>query len=188
MIRKVTGLHFIPNRNRLYQITGNSSFLLKRSTIQLLRIPFSFFLLPVYLFALTDVATKDTRDTLLIFIVLHLLVYPSSNGYNAFMDKDTGSIGGVEYPMSPTSQLLKVALVLDIIACLLSALVSWVFVCGIIAYIVASRAYSARSIRLKRYPVIGYLTVIIFQGALTYFLVYHGASIQKSIQVPFSGM
>ena len=167
---------------------GNRSSLLQRSTIQLLRIPFSFFLLPVYLFALTDVKNIHLGDALLIFLILHLLVYPSSNGYNAYMDRDTGSIGGVEHPLLPTSELSKVTVLLDIAACLLATLVSWIFACGIFAYIMASRAYSARSIRLKQYPVIGYLTVIIFQGALTYFLVYHGASSEKLNQVPYTGM
>ena len=131
---------------------------------------------------------KNLTDTLLVFVIFHLLVYPSSNGYNAYMDRDTESIGGVEKPLPPTLQLLRVALVLDLLACLLSVLVSWVFLCGVVAYIVASRAYSARSIRLKQYPVTGYLTVILFQGALTYFLVYHGASAEKNLEIPYTGM
>ena len=162
--------------------------LLKKSTIQLLRFHFSLFLLPVFLFALSQSKYVDWNAALLAFFIWHFLVYPSSNGYNAYMDRDTESIGGVQHPLPPTSQLLQVALVLDIVACLLSVLVSWIFVCGIIAYIIASRAYSARNIRLKQYPVIGYLTVIIFQGALTYFLVYHGASVEKNTGIPYTGM
>lgn len=59
---------------------------------------------------------------------------------------------------------------------------------GIIAYILASRAYSYRGIRLKKYPILGYLTVVIFQGGLTFFLVMHGSSSDKTLQVPFIGM
>jgi 1,4-dihydroxy-2-naphthoate octaprenyltransferase len=55
---------------------------------------------------------------------------------------------------------------------------------GIVAYILASRAYSYRGIRLKQYPIIGYLTVIFFQGAVTFFLVMHGCSINKTLSVP----
>ncbi|MDQ6761032.1 MAG: UbiA family prenyltransferase, partial [Bacteroidota bacterium] len=51
-----------------------------------------------------------------------------------------------------------------------------------------SRAYSYRKIRLKKYPVIGYLTVIIFQGAVTFFLVYHGSNQQHTIHVPVIAM
>jgi 1,4-dihydroxy-2-naphthoate octaprenyltransferase len=59
---------------------------------------------------------------------------------------------------------------------------------GIIAYILASKAYSYRGIRLKKYPVIGYLTVVVFQGGLTFFLVMHGSSVDKTLDVPLIGM
>lgn len=104
------------------------------------------------------------------------------------MDRDEGSIGGVERPMQPTRQLFEVSVGMDIIAVLLSLLVSYLFTVCIIAYILASRAYSYRGIRLKRYPVVGYLTVIIFQGAVTFFMVYHGCSVNKSLDVPSTGI
>jgi 1,4-dihydroxy-2-naphthoate polyprenyltransferase len=162
--------------------------LLQRSTIQLLRFHFSFFLLPVYLFALGQVPEIQKIHALLIFFILHGLVYPSSNGYNSYMDRDEGSIGGVEKPMQPTRQLFKVSVGMDIAAVLLSLLVSYLFAACIVAYILASRAYSYRGIRLKRYPLTGYLTVIIFQGAVTFFMVYHGCSANKSVDVPLTGM
>jgi 1,4-dihydroxy-2-naphthoate octaprenyltransferase len=39
-----------------------------------------------------------------------------------------------------------------------------------LAYILASRAYSSKQIRLKKYPLIGFLIVVIFQGAFTFFM------------------
>jgi 1,4-dihydroxy-2-naphthoate polyprenyltransferase len=157
---------------------------LKASTIQLLRFHFSFFLLPVYLFALSGVPVIDWRDALHVFFILHLLVYPASNGYNSYMDRDEESIGGIKNPMQPTKQLFYVTIIMDIAAVLLSLAVSIYFSAGILAYILVSRAYSYRNIRLKKYPFVGYLTVIIFQGAVTYWLVYHGSSAGKSIDVP----
>ena len=53
------------------------------STLRLLRLPFSFFLMPVYWFALSQVVEKDWTRAILIFVILHLLVYPASNGYNS---------------------------------------------------------------------------------------------------------
>ncbi|MEO6582678.1 MAG: UbiA family prenyltransferase [Ferruginibacter sp.] len=144
---------------------------IQSSTIQLLRFHFSFFLMPVYWFALGRLPAIDINKALLIFIILHLLVYPSSNGYNSYMDRDTGSIGGLKNPLQPTKQLFYTTVVMDILALLLSFLISKLFVAGILLYILASRAYSYRGIRLKKYPFIGYLTVIIFQGSLVYFLV-----------------
>jgi 1,4-dihydroxy-2-naphthoate octaprenyltransferase len=46
---------------------------------------------------------------------------------------------------------------------------------GLAVYILASRAYSYRGIRLKKYPLIGWLTVISCQGALVFWIVYQGS-------------
>ncbi|MEO7584112.1 MAG: UbiA family prenyltransferase [Ferruginibacter sp.] len=158
------------------------------STIQLLRFHFSFFLMPVYWFALSQTSSINTPDAILIFIILHLLVYPASNGYNSYMDRDTQSIGGIKNPMQPTKQLFYVSILLDVVGTALSCFISKWFVLGIVLYILASRAYSYRGIRLKKYPIMGYLTVIIFQGAVTFFLVMHGSSIDKSLLVPPAAM
>ncbi len=147
--------------------------MLQRSTIQLLRFHFSFFLLPVYLFALSEVNDLHTERALLIFFILHFLVYPASNGYNSYMDRDTDSIGGVKHPMQPTKQLYYTTIAMDVAAILLSLLVHPWFSIGIIIYILVSKSYSWRGIRLKKYPVIGFITVIIFQGAFTFLLVYY---------------
>lgn len=104
------------------------------------------------------------------------------------MDRDTGSIGGIKNPLTPTKQLFWTSVFMDIMAVALSFIISIWFVTGIIAYILASRAYSYRNIRLKKYPVIGYLTVIIFQGGVIFFLVYHGCSAEKTLQIPVLGM
>ena len=174
---------FATNKNEV-----SSEIMLKRSTIQLLRFHFSFFLMPVFMFALSEVEKPDWRRAILVFIILHLLVYPSSNGYNSYMDKDAGSIGGIEKPLQPTIQLFWITLIMDIIAIGLSLLISRLFTTGILFYILASRAYSYRGIRLKKYPFIGYLTVIFFQGALTFWLVYHGSHQLLTTEVPGTGM
>ncbi len=162
--------------------------LLKFSTIQLLRFHFSFFLMPVYWFALSQSQDVKFNDAILIFIILHLLVYPSSNGYNSYMDRDTDSIGGLRDPKQPTRQLFFVTIILDIISLLLSLFISVYFFAGILMFIAASRAYSYRGIRLKKYAIIGYLTVIVCQGALIFFLVVHGSSELKTLTVPAIGM
>ena len=158
------------------------------STIQLLRFHFSIFLMPVYWFALSQTDDINKAHAVLIFIILHLLVYPASNGYNSYMDRDTESVGGIKNPKQPTKQLFYVTLLLDGIAIALSFIISLYFVLGIVAYILASRAYSYRGIRLKQYPVIGYITVVFFQGAVTFFLVMHGCSIDKTLAVPLFAM
>ncbi len=158
--------------------------MLHRSTIQLLRFHFSLFLLPVYLFAVSQVQQVHWGRAVLVFIILHLLVYPSSNGYNSYMDRDETPIGGLQKPMQPTRQLFYTTLVMDALAILLSFYVSVFFAAGVLLYILASRAYSYRGIRLKRFPIIGFLTVFIFQGALIFFITYHAAHPNKVMSVP----
>jgi 1,4-dihydroxy-2-naphthoate octaprenyltransferase len=160
----------------------------QKSTLQLLRFPFSLFLMPVYWFALGQVVEKDWPRACLIFFILHVLVYPASNGYNSYMDRDTAPIGGLEHPPAPTRQLFQITVLMDVIAVILGTLISPWFTFGLIIYILASRAYSYRGIRLKRLPIIGYLTVIICQGALVFFLVYHGSHVNRSFGVPLEAM
>jgi len=146
------------------------------STLQLLRLPFSFFLMPVYWFALSQVAdSRDWGRAVPIFFILHGLVYPASNGYNSYMDRDTTPIGGLEHPLQPTRGLFRVTLLMDGAALILGLFIGLPFVAGLAVYILASRAYSYRGIRLKKYPLIGWLTVASCQGALVFWIVYQGS-------------
>lgn len=158
--------------------------MLHRSTIQLLRFHFSLFLLPVFLFALSQLPEVAWFNAGWLFFILHFLVYPSSNGYNSFMDRDETPIGGLARPLQPTRQLFYVSVLMDALAVLAAILISWVTALGILFYILASRAYSYRGIRLKRHPVLGFLTVFIFQGALVFYITYHGCHPQQPLAVP----
>ncbi len=158
--------------------------MLHRSTLQLLRFHFSFFLLPVFLFAVSQLKLVDWLNVLFTFLILHLLVYPASNGYNSYMDRDETPIGALKKPMQPTRQLFRVSVVMDVLALIFSFLLNQVFALGILFYILASRAYSYRRIRLKKYPVIGFLTVFTFQGATIFFSVYYACS--ENYDVPCS--
>jgi 1,4-dihydroxy-2-naphthoate octaprenyltransferase len=121
------------------------------------------------------------------FTILHLLVYPSSNGYNSYMDHDTTPIGGLEQPLQPTIELFRVSVLMDILAIALGVIISWYFAVGVLLYILASRAYSYRRIRLKKYAIPGYIVVILFQGGLVFLLSYHAASEDHTIQFPILG-
>lgn len=161
--------------------------MLRKSTITLLRIPFSFFLMPVYFFAISQVPNINYGKALLVFVIIHFVMYPASNGYNSYMDNDEGSIGLLEKPPKPTRELFWISTILDSLAVILSFLVNSLFAVCIIANILASRAYSYRGIRLKKYPYTGFLTVIVFQGAITYFMVFNGSSMDAAT-IPWQGM
>jgi len=162
--------------------------MLTTSTIRLLRIPFSFFLSPIYFFSLAQVPDIDWFRAILIFIILHFLIYPASNGYNSYMDRDTESIGGLEKPPPPSKELFITTIFLDSAGLLLSLLLGPLFAGAMVLYIGASKAYSYRGIRIKKLAITGYLVVIIFQGALTFWLVYYGSNAAHTLFVPWQGM
>ena len=141
-----------------------------KSTIKHLRLPFSFFLMTVFLFALSQANTIYWKPTAIAFVILHLFIFPSSNGYNSYQDRDETSIGGLKYPPQVSKNLFYATLLLDIIGVLCALLVSVYFSLFVLIFIIMSRAYSYRNVRLKKYPIIGFLTVFIFQGAFVYLM------------------
>ncbi len=141
---------------------------MKKSTFLHLRIPFSFFLLPVFLFATAIADEIDWFNFFLIFVILHLLIYPASNGYNSYFDKDEKSIGGLENPPPVSKELYWVSLGFDLLGLGLALLISIEFMILIFIYGLVSKAYSHPSVRLKKFPIIGWLAAGIFQGYFTF--------------------
>ncbi len=135
-----------------------------------LRLPFSFFLMPVFLFALSQANTINWQTAILAFVILHLLVFPSSNGYNSYQDRDETSIGGLKHPPKVSENLFYATLMLDVVGILSALIISVYFSFFVLIFVGMSRAYSYRNVRLKKYPVIGFLTVFIFQGAFVYLM------------------
>lgn len=139
-----------------------------KSTILHLRFPFSFFLMPVYLFALSQATTINWTPAVFSFMILHFLVFPSSNGYNSYQDHDQTSIGLLRNPPPVSKKLLYVSMLMDVLAIAAGLFVSPLFAGLILSFILVSRAYSYRGIRLKRYPYLGFVVVSIFQGGVVY--------------------
>ena len=137
-----------------------------------LRIPFSLFLMPVFWFAVSQSQNPNWGIVGGLFLVLHLLIYPASNAYNSYFDKDEGSIGGLENPPPVSIKLFYVSWILDIVAIIVAYFLGgWILSFALIIYSSISKAYSNDKIRLKKYPIISWLTVGIFQGAFTYLTV-----------------
>lgn len=159
-----------------------------KSTIQLLRFHFSYFLMPVYWFALTQLVNINWTRAILIFIILHFLVYPASNGYNSYMDRDDTPIGGLKKPLQPTKQLFYATVLMDLLGLGLSFFISPLFALGTLTYITGSRLYSYRGTRVKKYPLPGFITVIAFQGGLVFWMVYHGSHEFLKTSMPLTPM
>lgn len=144
-----------------------------RSILLHLRFPFSFFLMPVYFFALGISPNLNGSRLLWSFLIIHFFLYPASNGYNSYFDKDEKSIGGLKNPPPVNKGLYYTSLTLDILALLLGYFkISPWFAGMLLVYGLASKAYSHPSIRLKRFPVGGLLTVAFFQGFFTFAMSY----------------
>lgn len=147
-----------------------------RSAVLHLRFGFSFFLLPVFLFASSQAPQVIPLNLILTFIVWHLLVYPASNGFNSYFDKDEGSIALIEKPPAVDKSLYYCSLFLDLIGLIIAAFVNVGLFIAVIIYGVFSKLYSHPTVRLKRFPLVSFLIVFIFQGACVYWSSYAAIS------------
>ncbi len=104
------------------------------------------------------------------------------------MDRDTDSIGGVKSPMEPQKELFYVTVFMDLLAIALTFLLPSEITVLLTSYIICSRLYSYRGVRLKKYPITGYLTVILNQGGLLFLMVFLGASANFTEAVPWAAV
>ncbi len=110
-----------------------------------------------------------------VLVILHLLLYPASNGFNSYFDKDEQSIGGLKNPPPVNRGLYFLALLFDLLAIVLGVIkLNWQFALMLFIYGLASKAYSHPSVRLKKYPVTGWIITGVFQGCFTIIMCYVG--------------
>jgi 1,4-dihydroxy-2-naphthoate octaprenyltransferase len=157
-----------------------------RSTWLHLRIPFSFFLMPVFMFGLALSGATDWINILLIFLAVHLFLYPASNGYNSYFDKDEKSIGGLKNPPKVSLGLYRASLLFDGLALILGAFVSLEFAVMLFIYGLVSKAYSHPTIRLKKYPFLSWFVAGFFQGAFTFVMVMAGLKDMSILEMNWS--
>lgn len=146
----------------------------KKSTWLHLRIPFSYFLLPVYLFALAVSVNINPTRMFIVFVALHVFLYPASNGFNSYFDKDEGSIGGLKRPPKVSQGLYYMSLVFDMLAIGLGFFINWQFAVMLLVYGLVSKAYSHPMVRLKKFAIISWLVAGFFQGCFTFLMAYLG--------------
>ena len=127
-------------------------------------------LMPTFLLSVAMVG-NITGQTLILFLILHLLVYPASNGYNTYFDRDKESIGGLLRPPPVNRTLVWIVQGLDVSALIATGFLLPCLLPGILAYQIASRAYSYHRIRIKSLPWLSFVMVGVFQGALIYVMV-----------------
>jgi 1,4-dihydroxy-2-naphthoate octaprenyltransferase len=144
--------------------------MLFRSTLLHLRFPFSFFLMPFYLFGISQSDNLHIVGLVLSFVVMHLLFNPASNGYNSWFDKDEGPIGGLANPPKVQTALYTTSLMMHFFALIFAIYFGLDTVLFLLILTVASMAYSHPLIRIKAKPIVGVIWVAFFQGFWTYYL------------------
>ncbi|RSK45800.1 UbiA family prenyltransferase [Hymenobacter perfusus] len=148
-----------------------------RRALPLLRIPFSVYLMPVFWFGLSALRQPFSPWRAAgVFVVLHLLAYPASNGYNSYYDRDEGSIGGLRRPPKVSRELLHLVWLFDVLAVVGAGFLSLWFAALVAVYLLVSKAYSYEGIRLKKYPLLSTAVVVVFQGAYTFLMTQVGVA------------
>jgi 1,4-dihydroxy-2-naphthoate octaprenyltransferase len=110
-----------------------------------------------------------------VLVIVHLFLYPASNGFNSYFDKDEKSIGGIKNPPPVNISLYYLALLFDGLAIVLGVLIiNLTFGIMLFVYGLASKAYSHPSVRLKKYPWGGWLITGFFQGFFMILTFYIG--------------
>jgi 4-hydroxybenzoate polyprenyltransferase len=149
--------------------------MLSRSSWLHLRIPFSYFLLPVFFFSLCVSPNFNGPRIGWVFFILHFLLYPASNGYNSYFDKDEKSIGGLKNPPPVHLGLYYLSLLLDLAAIILGYLkINATFAIMLLVYGLVSKAYSHPAVRIKKYAITGWIIAGLFQGLFTFTMSYIG--------------
>jgi 1,4-dihydroxy-2-naphthoate octaprenyltransferase len=108
-------------------------------------------------------------------VIVHFFLYPASNGYNSYFDKDERSIGGLKNPPPVKQGLYYFSILFDIVAIVLALIwINATFAFMLFIYGLVSKAYSHPAIRLKKFPITGWLVAGLFQGLFTFVMCYIG--------------
>ncbi len=138
------------------------------STLKHLRFPFSILLAPVFFFAVSQTASHDWLAVATTFVILHVFVYPASNGFNSYYDRDEGAIGGLAMPPPVTNDLLFWSWALEMVGLCFAFALDHRFGWMLVVYGIFSKLYSHPRTRIKARPIASWLVVVFFQGAWIY--------------------
>jgi len=147
-----------------------------------LRLKFSLFLAPIYLYGIIiGNGNIFTLEFLIQFISLHVFLYGGVFALNDYYDRDEGGpIGGLQNPpLVKGHSLFYLAWLWKLIGLYLSVVYSSSvhFVLSYVVCILMSVAYSHPKIRLKGNPFWSTLIAVLLQGFLIY---YSGAVLSNS--------
>ncbi len=135
-----------------------------KSTFFHLRFNVSFAFLPIFLWAYALSEADITKNFWYGILILHLLIYPASNGLYNYFDQRKGIISGVRR-IKPASVLtLVVSLIFLIVGILLSLKVGANYFYAVLIFSVLSFLFALPSTGIKTKPFYGILIVSISYG------------------------
>ncbi|XWW46513.1 UbiA prenyltransferase family protein [Fibrella sp. USSR17] len=138
-----------------------------------LRMPFSIYLLPVCLFAMTlPPGISNWGRAVWVLLIIHVLVYPAANTFNSYYDKDEGSVNGLESPPPVDRTLFWVSMGLEALSLLAAVFINTQFVVFILVYGAFMKCYSHTGIRIKKRPIASWLLISTFQGGFVFLMTY----------------
>ena len=133
------------------------------NTLMQLRLSYSFILMPIFLFAVSQTNQPNWINVIELFLILHLFVYPSNQAQATFANMQLAKCDVAT--MQNHKKLFVISTVLDLIALGLSVVISLKLSLLIITYLLVSKAYYSNPIRLKKYAMISLLLTMVLQGA-----------------------
>lgn len=131
-----------------------------------LRLWFQFLLSPVFLWGYLSGGGTLSGTLVLGYLAFHLFGYAGGTAFNSCYDRDTGPIGGLEFPPPIPRGLLPFSLVWQLAGFALALLVNLPFALIYLAMACLSFAYSHPRVRWKGRPLAALFTVAVGQGVL----------------------
>lgn len=150
-----------------------------------LRFKVSFALLPVFLWGYTLAEMEITKSFIIGAIILHLLIYPASNGIYAYFDERKGVIYGLRN-ISPASILtLVVSIILLIVGVYFSLKVNITFFSIVVAFIALFLLFSLPLTGIKKRPLYAVLFLGLTYGLLGFLAGWVSAKDLSELLEPF---
>lgn len=131
-----------------------------------LRLVFQVLLSPIFLWGFLIAGGTLGPALLLGYLSFHLFGYAGGTAFNSYYDRDTGPIGGLEYPPPIPHGLLPFSIAWQAIGFVLALFINLTFTAIYVTMACLSFAYSHPRIRLKSRPLAGLATVAVGQGIL----------------------
>src|SRR5690606_29083186 len=117
-----------------------------------LRIPYSIYFMPVFWFALSNIDEFDGWTALALFIIIHILLYPSAIGYNYYFAEEQADFPVLHRLTGLGAELLWLVMLFDTMAVLSAWFISPAVAMMALVYALVSKTHGVAQRWLQRLP------------------------------------